>query len=363
MKILFISKEWVQINDSGLGISADIHFKILKDLKHKVETVSLNEKFTDYNLGLLNYKSFFKNPFSFINKVKNILDVSKPDLIVVEGLQTLISEIFLTLAFKKKIKTVLFSHGVSIFPYSQRIKYYLRFMLWSFYIPYLKFIMKNIDIFYSLDLDSKSPRHLDSQIRKNISNKKNLEYFNISRFNENIHLKFDNNNKKIVLLLGYINHIKNQKEIIKISKLTKDLDIVFRLVYSECDIRYKKELENLIKKNNLDNIQLIHHNETNIKEEINKSWILINVSLTEVMPLSLMEGMYFGKPFLSFKNGSIYKLNGGIENNDRKQLAHNLKSLYYSKKLYLNLSSAGEKQISETYNYSKLKWLIRKTLL
>ena len=363
MNILFVSKEWEEINNTGLGITASTHLKILKDLNYNVSTVSLNENFTDHNLELKNFFSFIKHPIRTIKKAKFILDKTKPDLIIVEGLQTLISEIFLVLSIKKKVKTALFSHGISIFPYNKKIKYLLRYFAWLSYIPLLRYILSYVDIYYSLDLYNEfSRRHYDTQIRKKLNPINNVEYFNISRF-EDQHIGDDKvNYKKKILVLGYLNHIKNQKEIIEISKKVSDLDLDFRLVYSNYNPKYKKNLEDLIKNNNIQNIQLINHNQTKIEQEIKGCWLMLNVSITEVMPLSLLEGMFYKKPFLSFKVGSIDKLEGGLVNHNIKQLIHNLKNLYFNKDLYDNLSNLGKEQITRKYNYENLKKLISKTI-
>jgi len=146
MNILFVSKEWEEINNTGLGIAASRHLKILKDLNYNINTVSLNEKFTDHNLELKNFISFIKHPIRTIKKANLILDKTKPDIIIIEGLQTLISEIFLLLSFKKKIKSVLFIHLFLIFPYKKKIKYFLRYFAWLPYIPLLKYMLTHINI-------------------------------------------------------------------------------------------------------------------------------------------------------------------------------------------------------------------------
>ena len=67
--------------------------------------------------------------------------------------------------------------------------------------------------------------------------------------------------------------------------------------------------------------------EVSIVDEIINSWFLINVSITEVSPLSLIEGNSLRKFFFSYDVGSINKLKGGIINQSLSQIVFNIRSL------------------------------------
>ena len=139
-KILLISKEWSPKYNTGLGLCSTKHEEILKSLNYDVITVSSNDKHKDFSIGFKSFINFILNPFFYLNECKKVINFVKPELIVVESLQTVISEIFLYLSYKNSIKSVIVSHGVSILPYKIRFIYILRFGLWLFYIP----------LFYSL---------------------------------------------------------------------------------------------------------------------------------------------------------------------------------------------------------------------
>jgi hypothetical protein len=326
-KILIISKEWSPENKTGLGFSSLSHAKILKDMGCNVTTVGINHKSTDVNFDVKNLLNFLTNYNYFLNKTDTIINKIKPDIIIVESLQTVISEIFLMKAQKKKIKTIIISHGISVFPYKLKIKYILRFLAWFVYIPILKKIFRNSDLIMSLDLNSLDYRHYDTNIAKKYK-KKIISYNNFSRF-ENYDFKKakQKKNKKIILCLGYVNHIKNQNELVEISKRIKDLDIEIKIIFNKYDHKYLNLLKKKIKDNNLRNILLFNEREVSIVDEIINSWFLINVSITEVSPLSLIEGNSLRKFFLSYDVGSINKLKGGIINQSLNQIVFNIRSL------------------------------------
>ena len=327
-KILIISKEWSPENKTGLGFSSFSHAKILKEIGCNVTTVGINHKSTDINFDVKNLVNFLTNHKYFLSKVDSIINNIKPDIIIVESLQTVISEIFLMEAQKKKIKTVIISHGISVFPYKLKIKYILRFLAWFVYIPILKKILRNSDIIMSLDLNSLDYRHYDTNIAKKYK-KKIISYNNFSRF-ENYDFKKvkQKKNKKTILCLGYINHLKNQNELVEIAKKIKDLNIEIKILFNKYDQKYLNVLKKKIKDNNLGNILLFNEREVSIVDEIINSWFLINVSITEVSPLSLIEGNSLRKFFLSYDVGSINKLKGGIINQSLSQIVFNIRSLH-----------------------------------
>jgi glycosyltransferase involved in cell wall biosynthesis len=353
-KILLISKEWSPKRATGLGFASSTHETIFKELGFVVITVSSNDSSKDINFQLKNLLSFILNPFYFLQKAEFIIKESKPDLIIVESFQTVISEIFLYISKNNSIKTAVISHGVSIFPYNKKIKYYFRFFLWLIYLPILSYLIKKCDIFFSLDLNSKNNRHLDTLLFKT-ENKTLIKYNNFSRF-ENYKKKiFESKNKKKVLCLGYINHIKNQIDLIEIAKETSDLDIEIRIVFKDYNKNYLNTLRQKIDIAGVKNISIINESETDIYREISESWLLINTSITEVSPLSLIEGNSLSKMFLSYDVGSLDKFKGSIINKNKNQIIFNMKSLYNNSFFINKFESIGLEDYKKNYSIDALK--------
>jgi len=353
-KILLISKEWSPKRATGLGFASSTHESIFKELGFVVITVSSNDSSKDINFQLKDLLSFILNPFYFLRKAEFIIKESKPDLIIVESFQTVISEIFLYISKNNSIKTAVISHGVSIFPYNKKFKYYFRFFLWLIYLPILSYLIKKCDIFFSLDLNSKNNRHLDTLLFKR-ENKTLIKYNNFSRF-ENYKKKiFESKNKKKVLCLGYINHIKNQIDLIEIAKETSDLDIEIRIIFKDYNINYLNTLRQKIDIAGVKNISIINESETDIYREISESWLLINTSITEVSPLSLIEGNSLSKMFLSYDVGSLDKFKGSIINKNKNQIIFNMRSLYNNSFFINKFESIGLEDYKKNYSIDALK--------
>jgi glycosyltransferase involved in cell wall biosynthesis len=353
-KILLISKEWSPSTATGLGFASSLHENIFKELGYNVTTLSSNDSSKDINFQLKGLLNFLLNPFYFLSKAELVIKERRPDMIIVESFQTVISEIFFYVGKKNSIKTVVISHGVSIFPYKKEIKYYFRFFFWLTYLPILSYLIKNCDIFFSLDLNSKNQRHFDTFLFKK-EKKTLIKYNNFSRFEDCKKILFESKNKKIVLCLGYINHIKNQIDLLEIAKEISDLDIEIRVVYKDCNKNYLNTLKKKINIIGVKNISIVHESETDIFKEISKSWLLINTSITEVSPLSLIEGNSLSKMFLSYDVGSLDKFKGSIVNKNKNQIIFNMKSLYKNSFFISKFENIALEDYKKNYSIKALK--------
>jgi glycosyltransferase involved in cell wall biosynthesis len=350
-KILLISKEWSSKNNTGLAIASTEHENILKSLNFQVLAVSGKKYDKDYSVDI----NFFLKPFSYISKCQKIIDNCNPDIIIVESLQTVISEVFLYLAYKNKIVSVLISHGISIYPYKLRVKYILRSLIWVMYVPLLIFLLKKLNHFFSLDVNSENQRHLDKKIYCKLHSGRNLyEFNNFSRFEKNSSKALLNKGRRIILCLGYVNHIKNQKYLIEISKKIQDLDVHIRIVYNFYEKKYFDELKKLIVKNHIKNIFIVHESETNVLNEIVNCWLLINTSITEVLPISLIEGNSLSKMFISFNSGSIKRLQGGVINQNIRQMIFNIRSLYFNSFFISRFENIAHKDYNNNFSKKNL---------
>jgi len=343
MKILLISKEWFPKDSTGLGISAKTHMEIFKKKGHEVKTISKNNKsLTDFQINFYNLFHFLINYFYFRNKAKSIINDYNPDLIVIESLQTVISELFLSLKYKKKTRVILLSHGISILPYKWNFKYLLRFLIYLFYLPLVYLFLKKVDIFYSLNLTNKSNRHLDEKVYKlSKKNGKIIKYFNTSRFEDNQKVYREQKNK-IISCFGYIGEIKNQKNFIKIAEYFKNEKIIFRIIFQKFDENYLKSCKSICNRKELNNVHFINGNNIDIKSMIEESHLIVNTSITEVFPLSLVEGISMSIPFVSYNCGNISFLKGGLIAENYIEMQKHIELLMNNDFFYKKISQEGE---------------------
>jgi glycosyltransferase involved in cell wall biosynthesis len=360
-KILLVSSQWSPKNKTGLGFSSSLHERILKDVGFEVVSVSSNNLDKNFSLGLKSFINFMFKPFFFFKKAEAIIKNFKPDFIAVESLQTVISEIFIYLAKKNYVKIIIISHGISISPYKNKLKYILRSICWLPYLPFLFFSVKSCDIFLSLDPESNNNRHLDVQLFKKYVNKLLIKYNNTSRF-ENLKKAYVKHQlkRKTILCIGYINHIKNQEDLIKLAERINDLDIDIKILHNLFDNSYFSKLKKTINSKNIKNIYFVNENNTDVLNEIANCWLLINVSITEVSPLSLIEGNSLSKIFFSYNLGNLDKFKGGIIHHSQQQLIFNIRSLYANNFFLSRLEEAALKDYKDNYSEINLRESFRK---
>lgn len=325
-KILLISSQWAPKEQTGLGFSSEQHRKYFTENGYDLKSVSLNDNNTDYNLGIKNKFYFIFNMKKIFKDIKNIIKSFKPDFIVVESLQSVISELFLFYGFFSNHKTILISHGISIIPLRINFKSIFKFFVNLIYFPFLIIILKKIDLLFTLKKDNYDLRHLDTIFFSLLNKKKVIKKFNnFSRFEDTDEILLNNEHKDYFLCIGYLNNIKNQKQIVQIAKKNRKLN--FRLIYSSYNQKYLSMLNKEILRNKLDNIKLINAQDTKLEKEIKNCTAVINTSITEVQPLSILEGFSLGRIYLSNDIKNLFHLKCGINNKNLNQLMFNLKSL------------------------------------
>ena len=92
-----------------------------------------------------------------------------------------------------------------------------------------------------------------------------------------------------------------------------------------------------------------------IFNEIISCWLLINVSITEVSPLSLIEGNSLSKIFFSYNVGSLDNFKGGIVHYSLKQIIFNIRSLNNNSFFLKKLEAEALKDYKNNYSEENIK--------
>ncbi len=303
MKILHITKEIYPTNKTGLGVSSYFHKKILKEKGNNYKLVTSKSFF-----GNSHDKSFYRllpRSRMYNLKAKKIIKNFNPDLVIVESLQTFISELFIYSAQNLRIKTCLFSHGVSIFPYSMKLSYFLRFIIWIPYMFFMYLILRKLDYFFTFSTKFENFRNIDLLFVKYFSKSKIIKYFNTSRFEKYRNYKFTQNDNKILLNIGYVDHIKCQMKFVSLANQLKNLNIKFVICYTDYNYNYLAKVKKFIKEKNIKNVIFIKGTKKNIIDSLKKCNYLISTSITEVFPVTIIEALSLGKSSISLNLGNV----------------------------------------------------------
>ncbi len=104
MKILLISSQWSETRKTGLGYASSIHKEVLQNIGFKVVTLGNINDETDYKFKNSGRINLLINYTKYSNFLRKIIIKEKPEIIFVESLQNMLSEISIIVANKLKKK-------------------------------------------------------------------------------------------------------------------------------------------------------------------------------------------------------------------------------------------------------------------
>lgn len=321
MKIIIISKSWPSDERSGVSLAAHQHAQILLDKGHNLSIVGSSELISDEPLNLTN-KFYVESRGSGslyskakVNKfcLRDIFNKIQPDLVIVEGWQTALTDSAIDVANDLKLPLLVVSHGVSLHPFSYRFTDIARSILWFYYRFRLIKRISKLKIITTLDLTAISKRFYDREI----ATKKSVTVVSLVNspvnFCSSVFSRSERKNQ--IIVVGYFSYIKNQLAAIEVfSQLSKDLKMVF--VGPKKGRYYKKCLDLVIKKGLELRVSFYDDEECNIAEEISRSLVMLCTSITEVLPISILEAMASRTPYVAPEIGAIPSLRSGIIAND-----------------------------------------------
>jgi glycosyltransferase involved in cell wall biosynthesis len=324
---------------------ARAHAEALCELGHDV-TVVTNEKIRQESTSKLNFLQLkargsgaLYSPISANNNeyIKTIQSIA-PDYIFIEGWQTGLTETAIKNGINLRIKTIVISHGISIWPHRLSAFEVLRSLCW---LPYYFFRLRpNLKKIYALTTVSEhspSKRFSDRNIAT-ISGNPQLHY--LPNFPANITSKEPTSHADrapVVIVAGYFSRIKNQVLAIKIAAAT-DRGIKFRFIGKK-EGRYFENCKKLTEKLNLTTrVEFLSDSETSIALEIAAATVVLSTSVTEAMPLVILEAMASGTPYISTDVGAVREMGHGIVENSPARIAKAIEDLFKNHDLWKRIS-------------------------
>ncbi len=349
MKIILFSTQWNDTIITGLGTCTLKHLELLKE-KNEVVTAG-SSKNCDY---------YINKKFDIL-KIFKLLKKEKPNVIFVESLQTISSELFVIIGRQMGIKTCVVSHGISLIPYNLNSLYLIKIILNVLYFPFLVITLLCTDYFMTLSKSFNYHRFLDAKIFNFFKENKLVSYNNFSKFEKKDKKIIRNTFGRYILSIGYLNSLKNQIDQIKlITNLDKSIKLI--IIYSYYDKDYLRKIKKMIQKEKNNRIILFHQNDINLISMISNCEFIVNTSKTEVMPLTLIEGISLKKTFLSYDVGIIKMIKGGIVNRSFHELLHNSNILLNNNDLKKKFEDIAFKYYENNFSCKKLKLTLDEVL-
>lgn len=355
MRVLIVSKSWPSNERSGVSWAAFNHANLLINLGHQVSIMGSSPNISNELLKAEN-KIFIKSSGSGALYSPAKIDISaleekirwvNADLILIESWQTALGDATIAVGDKIGAPVVLVSHGISLHPFSYAPVDIVRAIGW---LPYRFFVfpslIKKVTLLTHLSKFSKSKRFYDHDLAS--KNNVNLILLRNFALKPNINYVDYENRKKIILMVGYFGAIKNQKELIRISDELPN-DIHYYLV-GEKKGRYYHQCLQLSKKQISSNrIHFFNDEEINIRALMSECLLVYMPSKTEALPITLLEAMSSGTPFVATSVGAIEELPGGLVGKRHKDRLTAIKKIIDNKFLWRSLSNSGRQEFQTNY--------------
>ena len=361
MKIFLISRGWPSSDRSGVSFIAAQHAKILIESGYDIMILGadkriLNEKINatqKFYVKARGSGSFYSPSFVDKKCLINIFKKEKPDLVIVESWQTAITDTSIDVAHSLGIPVVMISHGVSVHPFVKNFSEAIRGLCWSLYKIYrLPRLISKLTLITVLDLDSKSNRFYDRNLafRQHIP----VRLLVNSPVNYSTNINPLKNRNCQILLLGYFSRIKNQFFAIKLlEKLSDKVNLIF---IGKRKGNYYKACVKYVQKHGLESrIKFLEDDECDISAEISLTRVVLLSSITEVLPLTLIEAMASGTPFVAKNVGAISSLKSGILVNHDDEFFEAVNNLLEDDVLWQDLSDQGLKEFRARYSENVIK--------
>jgi glycosyltransferase involved in cell wall biosynthesis len=282
-----------------------------------------------------------------------------PDLIILESWQTAITESSLKIADSLKIPILMISHGVSIMPYTHSFYDFLRYVSWVPYHLNLINLVSKLTAITTLNEFSESERFFDRKVANLIGVqclKLTNHPINFARERGSL-----NSRKKQILVVGYFSRVKNQLAAIRAINL---LPTAFRLILvgRQEGQYYQKCLKEVLHLKISHKVKFLEDVDVDLSLLMKESFLLYLPSITEVLPIVVLEAMASGTPFVSSPVGALPEINAGILKEEYSDHIVAMNKLIKNKELWNSTSRAGLLAYKKNYTKIHSKHLLKRAV-
>lgn len=361
MRILVVSRSWPSYERSGVSLVAAQHVSILSTAGHKISIAGSNEAILKEDIS--NTDKYFvpsKGTGSLYSPVivdrmllAQVVSHVNPDLVICEAWQTALTDATIDVAHMIGVPILMISHGVSLHPYSNRYIDRARALAWRYYRKYsLPVRISKLSAITALDESAASSRFYDRDLAREIG------IPIIPLRNAPVNWRFSNVNfvarKRQVLVVGYFSAVKNQLGALEVfSKVPRDIQLCF--IGRRTGSYYRKCFKRVAMLGLEARVTFLQDDECNVADEISNSLVVLSTSVTEALPVTLIEAMASGTPFVATPVGAISTMGAGeIASNfiDQRKL---LISLLYDQDHWSRTSERGRQAYLTRYTENNIR--------
>lgn len=360
MRITLVSRSWPSHERSGVSLAALNHARLLIQQGHNVSIIGALDSLSDIALPVENRvhvpakgSGAIYSPIQ-INRdlLKQAIRKGRPDLVIVEAWQTALTDTAIEVAYDLKIPVLMISHGISIHHFDTSMKQWFRALAW---IPYRLFklpaLVKKLSAITTLDEGSSSPRFYD----RDLAVKMGIPVMPLKNFSAHTispYVPLDERCKQM-LVVGYFSPIKNQLAVIELlEKIPNHIDCLF---IGQRKGAYFEACKNRVAELKLNSrVKFLQDDECDLANQIALSTLVFAPSVTEALPMTLIEAMASGTPFVATSVGAVSSLVGGILADSESAQVKAINLLFSQPDLWEKYSAAGREQYKSEFTESHI---------
>lgn len=347
MKITIISKCWPVTERAGVSLAATTHAKILYESGHDLQIIGPRNEIVEEKTEATRkdyVKAFGSGALYSPHRVdkesleRKLLEFA-PDLVIIEGWQSALTDTSVLIASRLSLATLVISHGVSVHPFTPTLVDWIRSVGWLQYrFTVLPKLIGAASVVTSLSLTASSNRFYDRDLARAAG--KHVPVLVNAPFNYSLQKIPRSRRRRQIIVVGYFSRIKNQLEVLHILKALP-LDVCVKMIGNRKGKYYEKVVARCAQLGLSERVVFEDDQTCNVANEIRDSLVLLSTSITEVLPLTVLEAMACGTPFVAPPVGAIPTLRGGIIARNRDEAVAGVMSLLSVESMWNEHSNSG----------------------
>jgi glycosyltransferase involved in cell wall biosynthesis len=276
----------------------------------------------------------------------------RPGLVVVEGLQTALTDAAIECAAQCGLRVLLVSHGVSVHPFDGQPADQLRALAWTPYRLWrLPRLIGCLAATTTLAEHAVSTRFHD----RDLARAAGIPVLSLRNFA--VHWQRGSpllsERRRHVLVVGYFSRVKNQLAAIDTLPLLPP-SVRMRFIGPRFGRYVKRCMQRVRLLGLVDRVDFLQDNECSIADEVASAAALLSTSLTEALPITLLEAMASGTPYVATEVGAVGELGGGTLAESAAQRATALRRILDDPTHWQALSAQGQERYATEFSRDRV---------
>lgn len=361
IRAVVVSSQWPSGGRSGVALVAAAHARWLAEAGMAVSIVGSDDAVLSEDLPVVSRHAVPARGSGALyapavvdrRGLAATLAPLNPDLVIVEAWQTALTDATVEVAHAAGWPVLMVSHGISLSPARADLGQWARALLWSYY-RFVRFprLLGGIDRLTALDLEATSARFYDRDRARARGIPVSL-VTNTAVHHAPGYVPRDQRLRQI-LLVGYFSPIKNQRAALRLVPDLPD-DVTLLLVGRRSGRYYEQCVRTVERRGWSGRVTFRADDECDLSTEIARSAVVLSTSITEVMPITLLEAMAAGTPFVATPVGAVPSLEGGALAHDRPSFRRALCTFLDDPDAWQVASEAGRAQVLRQFQPERVR--------